>query len=131
MFGFCNYSAKSKFYNYSNKLVIGKIKDETSGVAIKEFVRLKPKMYFFLVEDNSEHKKPKGMNRNFAAKISHGEYKDVLINKKCLRHSMNSIQNKDQRIGTYEIKKTSLAYFHDKIYILNNGYDKLALGYQC
>ena len=32
-------------YDNSNKLVIGKMKDETAGVAIKEFVRLKPKMY--------------------------------------------------------------------------------------
>ena len=33
------------------------MKDETAGVAIKEFVGLKPKMYSFLVDDNSEHKK--------------------------------------------------------------------------
>ena len=43
-------------------------------------------------------------------------------------HSMHRIQSKDQRIGTYEIKKTSLFCFDDKIYILNNGYDGLALG---
>ena len=33
------------------------MKDETTGVAIKEFVKLKPKMYSFLVDDNSEHKR--------------------------------------------------------------------------
>ena len=32
------------------------MKDETGGVAIEEFVGLKPKMYSFLV-DNSHHKK--------------------------------------------------------------------------
>ena len=36
-------------YDNSNKLVIGKMKDETGDVAIEEFVRLKPKMYSFLV----------------------------------------------------------------------------------
>ena len=72
------------------------MKDETSGVTIKEFVSLKPKMYSFLVEDSSEHKKAKGVNRNVAATISHNEYKDVLLNKKCLRHSTNTIQSKDQ-----------------------------------
>ena len=82
-----------------------------------------------MVEDSSEHKKTKGVNRNVAVTISHGEYKDVLLNK-CLRHSTNRIQSKDHRKGTYEIKKISLACFHIKIYILNNGYDKLALGYQ-
>ena len=46
MFDFSNYSTTSKHYNNSNKLVIGKMKDETAGVVIKEFVGLKPKMYF-------------------------------------------------------------------------------------
>ena len=59
MFDFRNYSCKSKCYNDSNKLVINKMKDETAGVAIEEFVVLKPKMCSFLVDDNSEHKKAK------------------------------------------------------------------------
>ena len=81
------------------------MKDETGGVTIKEFVGLKPKMYSFLVDDSNEHKKTKGMNKNVVATISHNEYKDVLLNNKCLRHSMNRIQSKDHRIGTYEINK--------------------------
>ena len=47
------------------------MKDETRGVAIEEFVGLKPKMYSFLVDNNSVHKKAKGVNRNVAATISH------------------------------------------------------------
>ena len=43
---------------------------------------------YYLVNDNSEHEKEKGLNRNVVATISHNEYKDVLLNKKCLRHSM-------------------------------------------
>ena len=70
-------------------------------VAIEEFVRLKPKMYSLLI-DNSEHKKAKGEYRNIVAIISRNEYKDVLLNKKCLRHSMNRIQSKDHRTGTHE-----------------------------
>ena len=93
------------------------MKDETSGVAMEEFAELKPKMYSFLVDDNSEHKKAKGMNKNVVATISHNEYKDVLLNKKCLRHSMISIQSKDHRIVIYEINKISLSCFGDKIYI--------------
>ena len=48
---------------------------------------------------------------------------------KCLRHSMNRIQSKNQRTGSYEINKLSLSCFHDKIYIQNNGCDGLAFGY--
>ena len=42
---------------------------------------------------------------------------------------MNIIQSKDHKIGTHEINKISLSCFDDKIYIRNNGYDGLALGY--
>ena len=49
------------------------MKDESRGVAVEEFVGLKPKMYSFLVDDNSEHRKTKGMNRNVFATISHNE----------------------------------------------------------
>ena len=91
MFDFSSYSTKSKYFDNSNKLVIGKLKDETGGVAIKEFVGLKLKMCSFLVDDNSEDKKEKGLNKNVVAIVSHNEYKDVLLNNKCLRHSMNRI----------------------------------------
>ena len=45
------------------------MKDETGGVTIKEFVELKPKMYSFLVDVRSEHKKAKGVNENVVATI--------------------------------------------------------------
>ena len=42
---------------------------------------------------------------------------------------MNRIQSKDHSIGTFEINETSLSCFNNKIYIQNNGYDALTLGY--
>ena len=101
----------------SNKLVIGKMKDETGGVATEEFGGLKPKMYLFLVGDNSEHKKTKDVSKNAVATISHNEYKDHLLNNKRIRHSKNRNRSKDHRIGTYEINKISLSCFDNKIYI--------------
>ena len=59
IFDFSNYSTKSRYYDDSNKLVIGKMKDETGGVTIEEFVGLKSKMYLLLSEDDIEHKKKK------------------------------------------------------------------------
>ena len=56
---FSNYSAKSKCYNDSNKLVFGKMKDKMGGVTTEEFAGLKPKMYSILVSDSSEYKKSK------------------------------------------------------------------------
>ena len=43
MFDFSNYSVKSKYYNDSNALVVGKMKDELGGYAIADFVGIKPK----------------------------------------------------------------------------------------
>ena len=50
MFDFSNYSTKSEYHDDSNKLVIGKIKDGIAGVAIEEYVGLKPTMYLYLVD---------------------------------------------------------------------------------
>ena len=121
MLDFGNYSTKSKYYDNSNKLVIGKMKDETAGIAIKKLVGLKPKMYSFL-EGNGQHKKVKGVNRNTVSAISQNDYKDVLSSNKYIRHLMNRIQIKDPRIKRFESKKVSLSFFDDKIYIQNNGY---------
>ena len=51
MFDFSNYLTKSKYYDNLHILVVGK----TGGVAIEEFIGLKPKMCSYLVEDNSEN----------------------------------------------------------------------------
>ena len=53
------------------------MKDETGGVAIEEFVELQPSMYLFLVDDNSKHKKAKGVIKNVVATISYNAYKDI------------------------------------------------------
>ena len=37
MFDFSNYSTNSSYYDNSNKLVVGKIKDEIAGVVTEEF----------------------------------------------------------------------------------------------
>ena len=57
MSDFSNYSAKPKYYDDSNKLVVDKMKDETADIAIKELGVLKQKIYSFLVDDSSGHKK--------------------------------------------------------------------------
>ena len=72
------------------------------------------KIYSFLGDSNSKHKKAKGVNRNIVETPSRNEYKDVLLNNKCLRHSLNRIQSKDHRIGTtkFEINEMRSAKFH-------------------
>ena len=70
-----------------NKLVVNKIKNEIVGVLLKDFL-LKQ---LFLVDDSSEYKKAKNVNKNVIARVSHGEYKKVFLNKKCLRHPIKEL----------------------------------------
>ena len=48
MFDFSESSTKSKYYDDSNKLVIDKIKNETTSVAIEEVFGLKSKIYIYI-----------------------------------------------------------------------------------
>ena len=120
IFDFSNYFdfSKSKYYDDSNKFVADKMRDETAGVTNDEFAALKPNMYPFLVNDISEHEKAKGVNKMLLQQ-------EVII-QRCL---MNRMRSKNHRIGAYKIIKKILLCFDDKIYILNNGYDRLALCY--
>ena len=106
------------------------MKGETGRVAIEEFAGLKAKLYSFSVYNNSEcSKKTKAVNKNVPVTISHNKNKYVLLNKKWLRHSMNRMQSKDRRIGTFEINQILLSCYDDKMYIKSNVYDGLALGH--
>ena len=80
LFDFSNCSKDSRSYNESNKKVIGKMKDEYSGVIIDEFIGLKLKMYPIKKIDGGESSTAKGVN--IATEFN--EFKDVLSTKKKL-----------------------------------------------
>ena len=116
LFDFSNYSKDPKFYDYANKKVIGKMKDEYGGFIIDQFIGLKSKMYSRKI-NGSESSTAKGVN--IATEIN--EFKDVLFNKKVIRHKMKRIQAKKHKIGTYEIDKISLSCFDDGRHVLDDG----------
>ena len=122
LFDFSNYSKDSKFCDNTNKKVIGKMKDEYGGVIIDEFVGLKSKMYSIRKINGSESSTTKGVN--IATEFN--EFKDVLFNKKVIRHKMKRMQAKKHKIGTYEIDKISLSCFVDKRFVLDDGVNTLA-----
>ena len=50
-----------------------------------EFVRLRAKTYAYLIDDNSEHKKPKGTEKSVIKReLMHKNYKDCLFNDKII-----------------------------------------------
>ena len=62
LFDFSNYSKDSKFFDETNKKVIGKMKDESEGKIIDEFVGLKSKMHSMKNIDGKESSTAKGVN---------------------------------------------------------------------
>ena len=95
LFDFSNYPKDSKFFDETNKKVIGKMKDESEGKIIDEFVGLKSKMYSMKNIDGKESNTAKGVN--IATEFN--EFKDTLFNKKILRHKMRRIQSKKHNLG--------------------------------
>ena len=75
----------------NQNIVVSKMKGEAGGVAIEAFIRLKPKLYSFLVDYSSWAKKTKGVKKNVIATLSQGEYKYILLNNKCLGGLMKRI----------------------------------------
>ena len=122
LFDFSNYSRDSKFFNETNKIVIGKMKDEFSGIIVVELIGLKSKMHSMKYIDGKEYNTAKGVN--IATEFD--KFKDVLFNEKVIRHKMKRIQSKKHKFGTCEINKTSLSCFDDKRHVLDDGIRTLA-----
>ena len=79
LFDFADYPREHCLHNTLNKKFLGKMKDETHGVPIEEFVGLRPKMYSLLYTENSktvEKKVAKGIAKNVTKReIRHEHYK--------------------------------------------------------
>ena len=63
LFDFSEYRADLKFYDSINKKVLGKMKDESKGQIITEFIGLKSKMDSLTSIDNKEISKAKEVNK--------------------------------------------------------------------
>ena len=79
-------------------------------------------MYSIKKIDGSKSSTAKGVN--IATEFN--EFKDVLFDKKIIKHKMKRIEAKKYKIGTYEIDKISLSGFDDKSQVLDEGVHTLA-----
>ena len=99
------------------KTLLVKMKDVFDGIIVGKYVALNSNMYSIKKIDDKEHNTAKGVSIAFES----DKYKNVLFNKKILRHKMKIIQSKKHKLGTYEIDKISLSCFDDKRYVLDDG----------
>ena len=102
------------------------MEDEIRGNVIREFIRLRLKMYSILDTKNIEKSTCKGHNLY----IKYGEFCDTLFNKKVLRHKMTGIKSKNHNFITYESNKTSKSCFDDERFIQENRINTLPYGHK-
>ncbi len=118
-------------YNFSeeNKKVVGKFKDETNGVPIKEFVGLRSKMYKNTLDNGDYIQKAKGIKKMAVKGLEKNAYKKTLTEKKQMLSSFNSIRSYNHNLHSIEINKIGLSCYDDKRYILDDGVSTLAYGH--
>ena len=113
-----------------NKKVLGKFKDEVAGKIIKEFVGLRAKLYSFKMDDETEHKRCKGVKKQVVKKtITQEDYKTCLTTGKEILRKQNILRSYNHEIYTEEVNKIALSATDDKRYILSDGKDTLAWGH--
>ena len=122
LFDFSNYPKDSKFFDPTNKKVIGKMKVMSERKISDEFVGLKSKITSMKNIDGKQFNTAKGVN----VATEFNKFKDTLFNKKVLRHKMRRIQGKKDKTGTFEYNKISLSCFDDKGFVLDDGIYTLA-----
>ena len=121
-FGNSDYPEDSQYLNKANKKVIGKFKDETSGMPITEFIGLRSKKYSYIKGDNQVGKTARGIKKIVIQKnIKHKDYKQTLFYNRQMYHTMKTIRSNNHQLASYEVNKVSLSCFDDMPYIHKNG----------
>ena len=125
-----DYPKDSKFFDTSNKKVIGKFKDEAASIPITEFVGLRSKMYSYIKENKNGNKTAKGIKKNIIDnELKHVNYKDTLLKNEQIYHQMKTIRSQNHQLASYELNKVSLSCYDDKRYIHKDGITSYAYGH--
>ncbi|XP_059474518.1 uncharacterized protein LOC132196114 [Neocloeon triangulifer] len=127
-FDFSSLPPSHPLYSTDNACVYGSFKDETKGVAIKQFAAPRSKMYSFVCNDE-EVKKAKGVKRSAICKLTHEDYVNCVLNNARKYSSFYNINSKDHELYTMKIQKLALDSSDDKRKILDDGICTLPYGH--
>ena len=129
LFDTSDYSQDHFLFSDKNKKVLGKMKDETAGVPISEFVGLRPKMYS-MTYNGLEKKTAKGIGRvAIKNRLKHSLYKKALFDKDIVYASMRQIRSYNHELYSVFVNKVGLCPFDDKRFVLNDGINTRAHGH--
>lgn len=125
-----DYPVDHPLHSNVNKKVIGKMKDETAGVPIEEFVGLRSKMYSIKCAGGVEKKTAKGIRKQtIKQNLRHSMYKDVLFNERVTRATMRSIRSHNHQLYSLVSRKLALSPFDDKRFVLDDQFTTRAHGH--
>jgi hypothetical protein len=146
LFDTSGYPKHHPLHSTCNKKVIGKFKDECNGVAIAEFVGLRPKLYSLRLDDTDYAKylaaggdaslkalvkKAKGNKKCVVEKeVSFQNYVDTLYTGRSLTHSQVGFRSESHQVYTTRVTKTSLSALDTKRFICDGGITSLAYGHK-
>ena len=92
------------------KKVIGLFKDELGEKIMIEFSGLIAKIYAYLMDEDTEHKKAKGTKKCLIKrKLMFRNYKDGLFNNKIILKSQQRFKSDYQNVYTEQINKIALS----------------------
>ena len=120
MFDTSYYPVDHMLQSDHNKKSLGKMKDETNGQPISEFIGLRSKMYSFTC-NNTEEKRAKGVSKVTVKKeLKHEHYKSVLFTQTKKVSSMTSLRSHRHELFCENNFKTGLSPFDDKRFLRNS-----------
>ena len=129
LFDTSDYPKDHFLHSTVNKKVLGKMKDETAGVPIDEFVGLRPKMYSLQYGGGKEKRTAKGITRANQRRMKHEQYKKSLFEGKATSVVGHIIRSHDHELYSEKVHKVALSPFDDKRYVKNDGITTLAHGH--
>jgi hypothetical protein len=117
----------------SNKKVIGKFKDETDGNPIVEFCGLRSKMYSIKLDNGTEKKTGKGVQKSaLKKKVCHEDYKRCIFgstNEQRQLVSFNVMRSFNHEIFALKTTRLGLSCSNDKQYLLDDGISSYSYGH--
>ena len=126
-----NYPKDNPLFSPNNKKVLGKMKDKRRGLAIKEVVAVRLKMYSVLKAGKKNIRKAKGVKKNVIEKeITHEHYKEALIKGKQYMHKMKILRSEGHEMYGMCMNKISISPFDTKQWIADDGVRTLAYGHR-
>ena len=98
-----------------NKKVFGLMNDELGGNITIECVFLRPKVYSYLMDADSENKKAKGTKKFVKKKqLKFNSYDDCLFNNKPILQSQQRFKSESDNLYTEQINKIAPSSNDDK-----------------